>query len=79
MMKTFGVMVMAAGVFCAVASGPVDARSWRDIGGAIVYPAKKAVKNGGHNAKHVAGDPNRRRRHAQAHGRGHSSHKRHHH
>jgi len=37
------------------------ARSLRDIGGAIVYPGKKIVKNANHNAKHVAGDPNRRR------------------
>ena len=72
MMKT---LILLAAVL-ALATTAVDracARSLRDIGGAIVYPGKKIVKNANHNAKHVAGDPNRRR-----HVRGHRSHRHYH-
>jgi len=70
-MKAFALLMIAIAAFGAVAAGSVDARSLRDIGGAIVYPGKKVVKNAGHNAKHVTGDPNRRR-HGRPHKRHHS-------
>jgi len=69
MIKTVIFLALAL-AFAASAVDIACARSLRDIGGAIVYPGKKIVKNANHNAKHVAGDPNRRR-----HAGGHKSHR----
>lgn len=60
MTKKLTITILAF-VACSMACAHVDARSLRDIGGAIVYPGKKVVKNANHNAKHVAGDPRRHR------------------